>query len=85
MRVFSPELFRRYQRLVGTRNHGYLKLTVGSVEDDDMERQSDYISSGLYNGGVPNFALLDGTRLFACTAGAGLWHPANNGEKWNRE
>jgi hypothetical protein len=49
-----------------------------------MERQPHYSISDLYNGGVLNFALLDG-KLFACTAGAGLWRSDDNGDNWNRE
>lgn len=69
--------------LVGTSEHGYYKLTGGDVTQ--MERQPHYSISDLYNGGVLNFALLDGTKLFACTAGAGLWRSDDNGEIWNRE
>jgi len=68
--------------LVGTRSHGYYKLTGGDVTQ--MERQPDYNISDLYNGGVLNFAF-DGTNLFACTAGAGLWRSTDSGEKWDRE
>ena len=70
--------------LVGTLSHGYYKLTGGSV--DDMERHPHYSISDLYNGSILNFALLDGyTKLFACTAGAGLWRSDDSGENWNRE
>ena len=68
--------------LVGTRSHGYYKLTGGSV--DDLEREPHYSISDLYNGGVLNFASLDG-KLFACTAGAGLWRSDDSGEIWGRE
>jgi len=68
--------------LVGTRSHGYYKLTGGDVTQ--MERRPDYNISDLRNGGVLNFALLDG-KLFACTAGAGLWRSIDSGGEWHRE
>ncbi|MBA7549039.1 hypothetical protein ES705_41510 [subsurface metagenome] len=69
--------------LVGTRYHGYYKIAGGSV--DDMERQPHYSISDLYNGAVLNFALDGTTKLFTCTAGAGLWRSDDSGENWNRE
>jgi len=50
-----------------------------------MERQPHYSISDLYNGGVLNFALDGPTRVFACTAGAGLWRSEDSGDNWNRE
>ncbi len=69
--------------LVGTRTHGYYKVAGGDVTQ--MERQPHYSISDLYNGGVLNFALDGTTKVFACTAGAGLWRSEDSGDNWNRE
>ena len=69
---------------VGSEGYGYFLLSDGGLAGLENSRSPNYNISDLYNGAILSF-LVDGTSVFACTAGAGLWRTDDDGSTWGRE
>ena len=68
---------------VGTEGFGYYRLPSGSIESSEIERSPDYNISDLYNGVILRFFWdEEEDKVFACTAGAGLWRADREDYAW---
>ena len=69
--AFTEPLVADQQVLIGTRGDGYYTVTNDILDDDNVTRFDEFTSE-LYGAAIERF-VLDGSVVFACTAGLGLW------------